>query len=93
MMTPDEPMGAEPDESWPCALTSLTVTNLTNPDRVSARWPFVTKDESTPGDLTREVASRVASRVAGFTGKGDCAPHALERMAPATSHLMASRGL
>jgi len=53
----------------------------------------VTKDESTPGDLTREVASRVASRVAGFTGKGDCAPHALERMAPTTSHLMASGGL
>ena len=35
MMTPDEPMGAEPDESWPCVLMSLTVTNLTNPDRVS----------------------------------------------------------
>jgi hypothetical protein len=58
-----------------------------------ARWPFATKDEYTPVGLTREVASRVTSLVAGFTGKGDCAPHALERMAPTTSHLMASGGL
>ena len=51
-----------------------------------ARWPLAPKDEYTPGDLTREVASRVSSRVAGFTGKGDCAPPALQRMAPDTSH-------
>jgi hypothetical protein len=28
----------------------------------------------------------VAVLVAGFTGKGDCAPPALERMATVTSH-------
>ena len=58
-----------------------------------ARWPFAPKDEYTPGDLTLEVASRVSSRVAGFTGKGDCALPALERMAPVTSHKMTSDDL